>query len=54
MKSLLRHVIVIFPLYMVLAAASDNDYIDLPLMILFALMQGFFMVFWSTGFTIII
>jgi 4-amino-4-deoxy-L-arabinose transferase-like glycosyltransferase len=52
--SIARFVLVVFPLYIILARASKNEYFYLTLMIFFSIIQGFLMFFWSNGFYLII
>lgn len=48
--SLLRYTLIVFPLYILLAKLSRNQYLDKILTIILPLLQGFLMVFWSNGF----
>ena len=47
---LTRHMLSIFPIYILLARLSHNKYVDEALTWFLILLQGFLMVFWSTGF----
>lgn len=52
--SMPRYILPIFPLYIILAKASQNRYIDQLMTVSLGLLQGFLMVFWSYGLRFII
>lgn len=52
--SMPRYELTIFPLFILLAKLSKNDWIDQMMTLFLALLQGFLMVFWSNGFRLII
>ena len=54
LTSMLRHTIGIFPFYILLAKLTEKKYTDDIVTIISALLQGFMMVFWSTGFRFIV
>ncbi|MCM8797744.1 MAG: hypothetical protein NC923_07755, partial [Candidatus Omnitrophica bacterium] len=53
-RHMLRYLLPAFPLYVILADIGSNRYRDELISISLALLQGFLMVFWSNGFTLII
>lgn len=52
--SVARYSLVVFPIYIIFALISKNKYVDDILTITFSLLQGFFMVFWSRGFCLVV
>jgi len=54
LNCLLRHILPIFVLYIIFARIKKDGYLDLFTTVSFALLQGFLMVFWCNGFSIII
>jgi hypothetical protein len=52
--SMPRYILVVFPLYIILAKLAKHKELDAALSIFLALLQGFLMVFWTTQFTLII
>lgn len=54
MTGMVRFSAVIFPFHILSARLSENRYVDQALTVSFALLQGFFMVFWTTGFELIV
>lgn len=54
LQSLPRYILIIFPLYILMARISRNDYINQAITIILAVLQGFLMVFWSIGSPLII
>lgn len=50
---LLRHILPIFPLYIIFARLGKDRQLDLMSTVFFVLLQGFLMVFWCNGFTIV-
>ncbi len=54
LQSLPRYILVIFPLYILLAQISRRGYINQAITIILAILQGFLMVFWSIGSPLII
>lgn len=53
-NSMLRYILVIFPFFIALALVSKNRTAEEILIISLALLQGFFMVFWTNGLHLIV
>jgi hypothetical protein len=53
-NSMPRYLLVVFPLFILFARLGKDDRVDQALTIMLALLQGFLMVFWTTGFTLVI
>ncbi len=51
--SMIRYSIVIFPIYLSLAYMLENKYLKMMSIYLMLTLQGLFMVFWSSGYTLI-
>lgn len=51
---MLRYMAVVFPLYLIFARSSRNVYVEQLIIVSMVLLQGFLMVFWTTGFGFII
>jgi len=54
MTSMLRYTIGIFPFYILVAKLTEEKDTDDMMTIISALLQGFMMVFWGTGFHFIV
>ncbi len=54
LNSMLRYLVVIFPLFVLFAKLSQKRYLDQIITIFLALLQGFLMVFWSNGFNLVV
>ena len=54
LSSMPRYALIAFPLFILFAKLSRNNYVDQILTILLALFQGFLMVFWVTGFKLVV
>ncbi|MSR85022.1 hypothetical protein EXS71_01105 [Candidatus Uhrbacteria bacterium] len=54
LQSMPRYVLIIFPLFILLAKLTQRPRVDQLVTIALTLIQGFLMVFWSNGFTLII
>ncbi|UQZ83952.1 hypothetical protein SK3146_03164 [Paenibacillus konkukensis] len=54
LDSMARYTLVIFPIYLILSLYSRKPFVENNLKMVFLLLQGFFMVFWSHGFPLII
>ncbi|RLC34778.1 hypothetical protein DRH14_02215 [Candidatus Shapirobacteria bacterium] len=53
LQSMPRYLLVVFPLYELLARVVNKTYWDELLSVFFALLQGFLFVFWVNGFSIV-
>jgi len=49
-RSIMRYMLQVFPIYIVLADIGRNRYLDQAITFAFILLQGALMVFWSSGF----
>jgi hypothetical protein len=54
MHSMLRYMVVLFPLFILSARLGQNRTVDQLMTVTFALVQAFLMVFWSNGFTLVV
>jgi hypothetical protein len=54
MHSMLRYMVVLFPLFILSAGLGRNRTVDQAMTVGFALVQAFLMVFWSNGFNLVV
>ena len=52
--SMPRYSLVVFPIYILLAKLARNNWLDQTLTAVLCLFQGWLMVFWSNGFTLVV